>query len=231
MRRRPAWPSPGRPAAGRVRSAGGWPGLIAVLGFAIAGSAAASAGTLVAGNVAAPDHVAFAVDGVEFESRRRCENVAADPRRAARTNASLSGRCDGCRQRRPFRSAREPGAGPRLGLEADGVSGKGAAGQPGPRDRALAFLDPLVRSAAVIVGSDDPLGWSCQVGDDEADARVQLARMPLDIGHNPSRLVPALRLIAEAGVVAAHLVRRAADRALEQISSCPARPGSPAAGS
>jgi hypothetical protein len=65
MRRRPAWLSPGRPAAGRVCSAGGWLGLTAVLGLAIAGSAAASAGTLVAGNAAALDRVAFAVDGVE----------------------------------------------------------------------------------------------------------------------------------------------------------------------
>jgi Transglycosylase SLT domain len=65
MRRRPAWPSPGRLAAGRVGSAGGWLGLTAVLGLAIAGSAAASAGSLVAGNAAALDRVAFAVDGVE----------------------------------------------------------------------------------------------------------------------------------------------------------------------
>jgi len=48
--------------------------------------------------------------------------------------------------------------------------------------------------------------------------RVQLARMPLDLGHNPSRLVPALRLMAEAGVVPTHLVRRSPDRALEKVS-------------
>ncbi len=65
MRRRPAWPFLGCPAAGRLRSAGGWLGLTAVLGLAIAGSAAASAGSLIAGNAAAVDRVAFAVDGVE----------------------------------------------------------------------------------------------------------------------------------------------------------------------
>ena len=46
----------------------------------------------------------------------------------------------------------------------------------------------------------------------------KLARMPLDLGHDAARLAPALRLIAEAGVVAAHLVRRSPDRALEQVS-------------
>jgi hypothetical protein len=32
--------------------------------------------------------------------------------------------------------------------------------------------------AALIVEGDDPLGRSRQVGDDKADPRVQLARMP-----------------------------------------------------
>ena len=47
-------------------SVGRWLGLTTVLGLAIAGSAATSAGTLVAGNAAALDRVAFAVDGVEL---------------------------------------------------------------------------------------------------------------------------------------------------------------------
>jgi hypothetical protein len=53
--------------------------------------------------------------------------------------------------------------------------------------------------------------------DDEADARVQLARVPLDLGHDVARLVPALRPIGEAGVVAPHLMRRSPNRALEQV--------------
>src|SRR5437868_12298904 len=48
--------------------------------------------------------------------------------------------------------------------------------------------------------------------------RVQFARMPLDLGHHTARLVPALRLTAETGEVAAHLMRRSSDRALEQVS-------------
>src|SRR3954454_22912022 len=41
--------------------------------------------------------------------------------------------------------------------------------------------------------------------------------MPFDLGHNMARLVPTLRLIAEAGIVAPYLVRRSPDRAPQQI--------------
>src|SRR3954469_8421049 len=42
--------------------------------------------------------------------------------------------------------------------------------------------------------------------------------MPLDLGHDVARLVPTLRLIAEAGVIAPYLVWRSPDRAFEQMS-------------
>src|SRR5205823_2695554 len=90
--------------------------------------------------------------------------------------------------------------------------------QPSPFDRALTLFDPLLCCAALVVKGDDPLARPRQIGDDEADARVQLARMPLDLGHDAARLVPTLRLIAEAGVEAAHLVWRSPDRALKQVS-------------
>src|SRR5271170_7195756 len=92
------------------------------------------------------------------------------------------------RRQRPHEVAKVVGKS--MKLEANRVGGKGTARQASPLDRALAFLDPLLRSAAVIVESDDALGWSCQVGHDEADARVQLARMPLDLGHHSAGLVP-----------------------------------------
>src|SRR3954447_4081549 len=41
--------------------------------------------------------------------------------------------------------------------------------------------------------------------------------MPLDFGHDVARLVPALRLIAEAGVVTSYLMRWSPDRAFEQM--------------
>jgi len=65
----------------------------------------------------------------------------------------------------------------------------------------------------VVVEGDDALRRPHQVGNDEADARIKLARVPLDLGHHPAGSLPALRLIAEAGVVAANLVRRSPDRA------------------
>src|SRR5215218_8450502 len=42
--------------------------------------------------------------------------------------------------------------------------------------------------------------------------------MPLDLGHDVARLVPALCLIAEAGVIAPYLVGWSPDRSLQQIS-------------
>src|SRR6266849_5797783 len=45
-----------------------------------------------------------------------------------------------------------------------------------------------------------------KVSDDEADSRIKLAGMPLDLGNHPAGFLPALRLIAEAGVVATHLM-------------------------
>jgi hypothetical protein len=82
-------------------------------------------------------------------------------------------------------------------LQADGIGGEGTARQPSPFDRALSLFDPLLCCAALVVEGDDTLGRSRQISDDEADARVQLARMPLDLGQDAARLVPTLRLITE----------------------------------
>jgi len=103
-------------------------------------------------------------------------------------------------------------------LKAHGVGGEGAARQACPFDRALSFLDPLLRRAALIVEGDDTLGWPRQIADDEADPRVKLIGVPLDLRHDPPGFLPALRLIAEAGEVAAQLMRRSPNRALEQVS-------------
>ena len=42
--------------------------------------------------------------------------------------------------------------------------------------------------------------------------------MPLDLGHDTPWLPPTLRLITEAGEVAAQLMRRSPDRAFEQVA-------------
>jgi hypothetical protein len=71
----------------------------------------------------------------------------------------------------------------------------------------------------LVVERYDALGRrSRQVGANEADTRVKLIGVLLDLRHDPPEFLPALRLIAEAGEVAAHLVRRSPDWALEQIS-------------
>ncbi len=81
----------------------------------------------------------------------------------------------------------------------------------------LAFLDLLLRRATVIVESDDPFSGTAQVGDDEADARVQLAGMPFDLGNDTAFLAPRSGLIAEAGVIAPHMIRRTANGARQQM--------------
>jgi hypothetical protein len=65
-------------------------------------------------------------------------------------------------------------------LEANRVGGEGAARQARPLDRALALFDVLLAGAAVVVEDNDALGRPRQVGDDETDARIKLAGVPLD---------------------------------------------------
>src|SRR5712691_3697980 len=92
-----------------------------------------------------------------------------------------------------------------------------AARQPGPLHRVLAFLDPLLAGAALIVEADDPLGGAGQVGDDEADAGITLAGVPLDFCYDAARCLPALRPVAEVGVETPDFVRWATDRSFQQM--------------
>ena len=108
--------------------------------------------------------------------------------------------------------------GERVKLKPHGIGSERPARQPRPLDRALAFLDPLLGRAAPIVEGENPLGRAEQVGDDEADARNKLARMPLDFGDNPAWLGPAFGLIGKIGVEPPHMVRGSPDGALEQAA-------------
>ena len=83
--------------------------------------------------------------------------------------------------------------GQRMKLRPDGVSDKRAARQSRPFHGVLAFLDALLGRAALIVETDDTFGRARQVGDDEADTGIKLARMPFDFGHDTARHGPALR--------------------------------------
>ena len=70
----------------------------------------------------------------------------------------------------------------------------------------------------MIVEGDNPLGRARQVGDDESDAGIEFTRVPLDLGNDAARGLPALRPIAEVGVVPSNLNGRPTDGALEQMS-------------
>ena len=103
-------------------------------------------------------------------------------------------------------------------LQPDGVIAEPATRQPRPFDRVLAFLDALLRFAPLIVEQCHPLGRSRQVGDDEPDPGKQLAGVPLHLGDDAAGLIPAFGPIAEAGVMAPHMVRRTANGSREQMA-------------
>ena len=77
--------------------------------------------------------------------------------------------------------------------------------QPCPAEGILALFDLLLGRASSVVVAGDLIGLHGQVGDDEAHAGEQLARMPLDLGDDAARLVPGRSLILEVLVKALDL--------------------------
>ena len=102
-------------------------------------------------------------------------------------------------------------------LQAHGIVPEDAARQAHPAQCQLAFLDPLLCRAASIVKLANPLGRPLQIGDDEADPRVQLTLVPFDLGHHPPRSAPALRLVAETGKEHLRLLRWTPHRPAQQV--------------
>lgn len=102
-------------------------------------------------------------------------------------------------------------------LQAHLVLRHALAGQSGPVDLLLAFLDVLLGGAALVVEADDPVRFHRHVGDHEAHAREQLAGMPFHLGDDPTGLVPGCRLILEVAVDALNAFWRISHRPLEQI--------------
>ena len=103
-------------------------------------------------------------------------------------------------------------------LEPNGIVAELAARQPRPLDRILAFLDVLLRFASLIVEPCHPLGGTGQVGDDEADTGMQFAGMPFHLGYHAPLPVPASGLIAEVGIKAQYMVRRAANGSRDKMA-------------
>jgi hypothetical protein len=84
--------------------------------------------------------------------------------------------------------------------------------------RALAFLDPLLACPALVVEVNDALGRAAHVRHDEADARIEFARMPLHLGDHPARLGPGCGPVAEIGMEPRDFIWRSSDRTLEQLA-------------
>jgi hypothetical protein len=77
----------------------------------------------------------------------------------------------------------------------------------------------------------DRLGGPDQVGEDEADPRVQLPLVPFDVSHHPAGSGPALRLVAEAVKGHHRLPGGRLPTASADGRSAAATPGWPASGS
>src|ERR1700757_2299282 len=75
----------------------------------------------------------------------------------------------------------------------------------------------LLAGAALVVEGNDILGGPRHVRHDEADARIEFARMPFDLGNDAARLGPASRPIAETCIVAPHFIGRPPHRAGQQM--------------
>ncbi len=63
--------------------------------------------------------------------------------------------------------------------------------------RHICLIDVLLGGAALIIEPHHLVRLHRQVGDDEADTREQLVRMPFDLGDHTALIVPRRRLIFE----------------------------------
>ena len=80
--------------------------------------------------------------------------------------------------------------GQRMKLKSNLVVAEPHARHPGPHNCVLAFPDVLLGRAALIVEGDDTIGRPGQIGDDEADTRIEFAWMPFHLGDDAALPVP-----------------------------------------
>ncbi len=80
-------------------------------------------------------------------------------------------------------------SGQRVELRRTGASfgGFDRCGRRFPADRVIALLDVLLGRAPVVIEGRHPFIGQAAIGDDEADAGEQLARMEFGLGHDPAR--------------------------------------------
>ena len=75
----------------------------------------------------------------------------------------------------------------------------------------------LLRRTSAVVELRHAFGWSRQVGDDEADAGVQLPGVSLDLANDMARLLQSCRLVAEAVIKNPDMVGQSSDGAGQQV--------------
>src|SRR5215510_12710442 len=94
-------------------------------------------------------------------------------------------------------------------------------GEPSPVGGGLAFLDPLLGGAALVVEADDGPVRSAQRGDDEAHPGEEFAEMMLDLRDHTAQTVPGGKLVMEAPIADQRRVTRSAARPGEQVLDLP----------
>jgi len=135
--------------------------------------------------------------------------ISLSRRRVSDHCSTTSGKARAARRCRDCTPGREAASGQRCRR----MIGRTAA----PLDGALALFDPLFGRATLIVAVDDQSGAPPHVGGDEADPRIKLICVPLDLRDRARRLVPALSPITEGRDEPLHGIRWATDRPPEQI--------------
>ena len=85
----------------------------------------------------------------------------------------------------------------------------------------LAFLDPLLGGAPLVIETDDGPVCRGQRGDDEAHAGEQLPEVVLDLGDHAAGTVPRGGLICEAPVADQRRVTGSASRPSQLILDPP----------
>src|SRR5208283_3662872 len=93
--------------------------------------------------------------------------------------------------------------------------------QPRHLHRLLAFLDPLLCLAALVVEVDDLPICQLRVGDDEAQPGEELSGMMLNLGNHATRRRPTCGPIEKALVPNHRLVCRTPYRTDEQFGNVP----------
>jgi hypothetical protein len=95
------------------------------------------------------------------------------------------------------------------------------AGEPCPVGGRLAFLDPLLCGASLVVETDDGLVRPGQRGDDEAHAGEKFAEVVLHLRDYAARAVPGGCLVVEAPVADQGRVTWSVPRSSQQILDLP----------